>query len=277
MKFNQKWNPAALLQTPLFAPLHPVLERLGTSAFPTLGDFNVLLDACYPAIKVQTGHALRFVPQEAGRLGFEAQYEPRCYQTGEVQTRPDNWHDLFNALVWLTFPKSKAAINSRHYRALTGGKDTSESQRGSVRDMATLLDESGVIVVSANAELDEMLLTFQWKNLFWQHRDQVRGAMGFYIFGHGLYEKCLQPYIGMTGQGLVLHVAEDFFGWTLPAQLSYLDERIAAYLHDSKRCVSPRELNPVPLLGVPGWSADNEHAGYYENTSYFRAGRRGAK
>jgi len=54
-----------------------------------------------------------------GKLPFEAQYEPRCYLKGEVPTRAHNWHDLFNALVWLTFPATKAVINARHYHALT--------------------------------------------------------------------------------------------------------------------------------------------------------------
>jgi Protein of unknown function (DUF3025) len=277
MKIIHEWNPAALLHSPLFTPLHPVLARLDTAQFPSMRDFNTLLAGCQPPLSVQPGHSLRFVPQESGRLGFEAQYEPRCYLSGEVQTRPDNWHDMFNALVWLTFPKAKAAINTRHYLALTNEADSGGSQRGRVRDMATLLDESGVLVVCANAELAELLRTFQWKKLFWQHREQVRTEMGFHIFGHGLYEKALQPYVGMTGQGLILHVPADFFSRTLAAQLNYLDERTAEYLNNPGHCISPRELHPVPLLGVPGWDRENSNAAYYDNTSYFRAGRREAK
>lgn len=276
MKLSPDWNLAALLNSPLFAPLHPVLSHLEPDKFPTLRDFNELL-ACHPAISVQPGHPLRFVPQESGRLGFESQYEPRCYLTGEVQTRTDNWHDLFNALVWLVFPKAKAAINSRHYQALTTKTDAMESQRGRVRDMATLLDESGVIVVCANASLSELLLSFQWKELFWQRREQVGSAMGFYIFGHGLYEKAMQPYVGMTGQGLLLYVEQEFFTWPLSARLAYLDQRLAAYLQDAAHCLSPRELHPVPLLGVPGWAAENDRAAYYDNTFYFRSGRRDLK
>ena len=277
MKITHEWNPAALLQSPLFSPLRPVIERLEAAELPTLHDFNALLAEYQPAISVQRGHNLRFVPQESGRMGFEAQYEPRCYLSGEVQTRPDNWHDLFNALVWLTFPKAKAAINARHYQALTDGADSADSQRGRVRDMATLLDESGVIVVCANPELAELLLTFQWKELFWQQREQLRAAMGFYVFGHGLYEKALDPYVGMTGQGLVLHVDQTFFNWSLPVRLAYLDERVAEYLDNPGHCLSPRELHPVPLLGIPGWSADNVQSAYYDNTSYFRPGRRDPK
>lgn len=274
MNITHEWNPAALLHSPLFTPLHPVLARLASAQFPSMRDFNTLLAACQPPLGVQLGHNLRFVPQESGRLGFEAQYEPRCYLSGEVQTRPDNWHDMFNALVWLTFPKAKAAVNTRHYQALTNKPDPGDSQRGRVRDMATLLDESGVIVVSANAELAELLRTFQWKELFWQRREQVRTEMGFYIFGHGLYEKALQPYVGMTGQGLVLQVPADFFSSDRAVQLNYLDERVAEYVDDASHCRSSRELHPVPLLGVPGWDSGNVNAAYYDNTSYFRAGRR---
>jgi len=262
-----------LLKSPLFKPLQPVLAHLEGKDFPGLEEWNALLEQHYPDIAVNNGSSLRFVPQETGRQGFESQYEPRCYLTGEVQTRENNWHDFFNALVWLTFPKAKAAINARHYRALMHADDAIDSQRGKVRDMATLLDESGVIVVSANAELVELLSNFQWKELFWKRRAQVNSEMGFYIFGHGLYEKARQPYVGITGQGLVLHVSVEFINWPLQAQMSYLDERVAEYLSNPAHCISTRELQPVPLLGIPGWIADNELEAYYDNTSYFRACR----
>ena len=36
----------------------------------------------------------------------------RVLPRGEVETRPDNWHDWFNGLVWLTFPRAKAALSA---------------------------------------------------------------------------------------------------------------------------------------------------------------------
>ena len=93
------------------------------------------------------------------------------------------------------------------------------------------------------------------------------------IFGHGLYEKALQPYIGMTGQGVVLAVEQDFFIWALPQQLAHLDTLLADRLALPEYGKSTRELSPVPLLGVPGWTADNEREAYYENTRYFRPSR----
>ena len=272
-----------MLKSPLFAPLHPILADFDREDFPGLQDCNRVLAAINPPITVHCGIPLCFVPQAHGNLSFEAQYEPRCYLTGEVQMRTNNLHDLFNALVWLTFPRSKAAINARHYRALTaqGNADGVEtgSQRGAVRDVNTLLDESGVVIVYAdpNADLAGLLRDFKWKELFWQRREQARAGMGFYLFGHGLYEKALQPYLGMTGQGLLMVVEPEFFAWAPARQLAHLDNLLADYLATPEHCRSTRELAPLPLLGIPGWAAENESSEYYDNTAYFRSGRRGAE
>jgi hypothetical protein len=228
---------------------------------------------------LQSGKQLVFVEQQLGKLGFESQYEPRCYLSGEVQTRANNDHDFFNALVWLTFPRSKAAINALHYCALTESKSSADciidgpvlnSQRGRTRDMGTLFDESGVIIACANSELAKLLYDFKWKELFWSRRKEVERQMGFYLFGHGLYEKAIQPYTGMTGQGLVLLVSDDFFTKTSPQRMQYMDERVAEYLAEPKHCRDTRELTPVPLLGIPGWTAENECPKYYDNQEYFR-------
>ena len=282
MKQSIKWNRDILLQSPLYAPLHPIITDIETSDFPTLQDCNALLASRHPSITVQSEKPLRFVAQECGKLPFEAQYEPRCYIKGEVPMRATNWHDLLNALVWLTFPKAKAVINERHYHAMIKESVTNEvessSERGAVRDVNTLLDESGVIVAYSNAnsgaDLAGLLRNFKWKELFWQRREQVRVEMGFYLIGHGLYEKALQPYVGMTGQGLLLAVEQEFFSLPPAQQMAHLDNLLSDYLSAPEHCRSTRDLAPVPLLGVPGWAADNDCAAYYDNASYFRSGRR---
>jgi hypothetical protein len=274
MKQTPQWSREALLQSPLFAPLHPILAKLETENFPTLQDCNALMAARPSPIAVQSGMPLHFVAPIPGKLSFEAQYEPRCYLSGEVHMRANNWHDLFNALVWLTFPESKGMLNVRHFQALKEEKDAGNTTRGAVRDVNTLLDESGVIVVYANTELAELLRDFQWKELFWQRREQVRASMEFYLIGHGLYEKALQPYVGMTGQGLLLVVEQEFFSWSQKQQLTHLDNLLADYLATPEHCRSTRDLSPVPLLGVPGWTTDNCSETYYDNTEYFRSGRR---
>jgi len=273
MKQATEWNRDALLYSPLLAPLHPVLAELSSDDFPALHDCNALLDAQPSPITVQSGPTLRFIAQQSGKQPFESQYEPRCYLKGEVSTRANNWHDLFNALVWLTFPRTKAILNARHYDALVEERTSGKGGRSAVRDVNTLFDESGVIVVYSDAELAALLRGHQWKELFWHRRDQLRGSMGFDIFGHGLYEKAMRPYIGMTGQGILLAVEPEYFGWPLTLQLVHLDKLLADYLAKPEHCRSTRDLSPVPLLGVPGWDEKNDSEAYYDNTTYFRPGK----
>ena len=186
----------------------------------------------------------------------------------------DDNHDLFNALVWLTFPNIKSALNARHYHALIAERKSGNNRRGAMRDVNTPLDESGVIVAWSDEELAGLLREFRWKELFWQNREQIRKRLGFYLFGHGLYVKALHPYAGMTGQGLLVRVQQDFFSWPYAQQLKHLDSQSAGYLAMPEHCQTTRELSPVPLLGVPGWTSDNDSASYYDNTAYFRPGRR---
>ena len=263
-------DPAILMASPLFRPLAPLLDRFGGEELPTLAQCNALLDARSPPITVQQGIPLRFVAQEYGNKPFERQYEPRCYLTGAVQMRADNTHDIFNALVWMTFPASKASLNARHYNALLASRAASPGKRGAGRDMATLFDESGIIVASADPELSALLQDRQWESLFLHRRENVIRDMEFMIFGHGLYEKSLSPYIGMTGKGLVVTVAREFFTLPLEHKLTRLDHSVADYLNDSRHCQNTRELLPVPLLGIPGWWDGNNCPSFYRNISYFR-------
>lgn len=272
MEVKPKWIPDDLLGSPLFEPLHPVIARMDAEQFPTLDDLNALLARQCPEIRVARGLPVHFVPQAHGRLAFEAQYEPRCFLTGAVQTRADNWHDLYNALVWLTFPRAKAAVNLRHFQALTDGA-AAVGRRGAVRDTTTLLDESGVVVAYADEELAGLLRGFQWKTLFWDQRERLGQRMDFVLFGHGLYEKAMQPYIGMTGQGLLLRVTPEYFTWPLSQRLAHLDEVLASYLAYPGHCRDTAELSPVPLLGIPGWSSDSARQDFYDDVAYFRPGR----
>jgi hypothetical protein len=275
MRIDHPWQQEKLLESLPLLPLSAQISRLPSDRFPGLQELNELLAHETDEVRVRNGKALRFVPQDHGKLPFEAQYEPRCYLHGEVQSRENNWHDLFNALVWLAFPSAKRAINVRHYAALTSVRQgTGRSERGAIRDMNTLFDESGVVVPYADEGMADLLCGFSWKQLFWLRRSEIGLSMDFYLFGHGLYEKVLNPYIGLTGQGLLLKVDRAFFDLPLPQRLQRLDESIARYLDDPAHCMTTHELTPVPLLGIPGWAAENEHEEYYEDTRYFRPGRR---
>jgi hypothetical protein len=190
-----------------------------------------------------------------------------------VQMRARDWHDLFNLLVWLAFPCAKAALNERHYRALLAQQASGAANRGPQQDALTLFDEGGVVVASADADLLDLVRDFHWRKLFWDCRQRVLARTRFYLFGHALYEKALHPFAGVTGRAVLLRVDLQLLTLPLAAQLSALDVQLAAYLSDPGRLASPRELAPLPVLGVPGWCAANERADYYDDQNYFRAGR----
>jgi len=251
------------LYPPLFFPIASWLSRL-----PGCPDAEAVARLAEAAgLCTENGRRLRFVPPQADGLG----YERRIWATGEVETRPDNWHDFFNALVWLAFPRAKAALNARHLREMAA----TEAGRGQARDAMTHFDECGLVVVSEEPALLGLLRDFRWKDLFWERRARVAAAMGFFVFGHATYEQLLAPFRGLTAKAVLYEVAPGWLGRPLAAQLADLDQRLTADL-GAGRYASPRELQPVPLLGIPGTTPDNEAAEYYDDTWQFRPGRRAA-
>ena len=97
--------------------------------------------------------------------------------------------------------------------------------------------------------------------------------MKFYLFGHALYEKALQPYSGMTGKGLMFPVTADFFKLSAAEQIVAMDEALAGYFSNLSSQRLMQDLSPIPVLGVPGWWPGNEAESYYQDTRYFRPRR----
>lgn len=269
------WEPLFLQRSPLFEPLLSIGNALAENAdWPELCDLQRVVDVNRKQLVNQDGKPIRFVPQGDKAQQFEDEYEPRIYLTGEVQTRTGNWHDLFNALVWLAFPRTKAMINARHYaeilqeRAVEDGKS-----RGKVRDRLTQYDESGVVILCADAELAQLLADHQWKRLFWDQRERVACAMRFLVFGHSLYEKALRPYPGITGKALVLEVTAQDLRQPLREVVALADKLLAEVVGEVDRFSAETRLQPLPLMGVPGWAPENADSACYEDIRYFRPKR----
>lgn len=268
------WDSQFLNRSPMFAPLNwsgAVLSKLPD--WPSHADYQRLLNHIPHIPLSANGKPIAFVPQSKKRNLFIEKYEPQIFLTGQVQTRLQNWHDLFNALVWLTFPKTKALVNELHFRELEYLEDVKQAtNRGPLQDAITLFDEGGIVVASSDEELIALLRQHRWKELFWHKRARVISNMQFFLFGHALYEKALAPYVGVTGKGLIFSVEESFHKEPLHAQLNQIDIWLACFLRDG-RMQSTADLAPVPVLGIPGWSPENEQEAYYDNTEYFRIKR----
>lgn len=256
-------SAASPYASPLFAPLRPWLAQL--PPVPDAGAVAALAQRC--PIFTANGRQVRFVPPQADGLAYEC----RIWESGEVETRPDNWHDFFNALVWLTFPKTKIAISASHVRAMT----PAGAARGAARDALTHFDECGVAVLSSQPELLALLRNFQWKTLFVVRRAEVMKHMRFIVFGHATYEALLKPFRGLTAKAVLYEVSEDWLLQSDATLVASLDERLAGDLA-SGRYQRPRDFQPLPLLGIPGLVPENDDPAYYDDTWQFRPGRRGA-
>lgn len=267
--YSNDWLPGFLQTSPMFEPLREVGESFARlDHWPKIERLNQLNANSISGMMTKSGKRIQFVPQAKATNEFVQQYEPRIYLTGEIATREQNWHDLFNALAWVTFPRSKAALNQLHYHALLRERRPDKVVRSPVRDAATLIDESGVVVVSCSDYLIQLLKNFEWKALFWEQRATVQEHMKFFLFGHGLYEKALYPYLGMTGKGILFHVSETFFNQRSIDQIGMMDSWLDDFL--SREYLTSADLTPVPVLGYPGWSPDNADSIYYDNQRYFR-------
>lgn len=218
---------------------------------------------------------LRLIPTGVRMKNFEERYEARIHLRGEMVFRDRNWHDLLNLLVWITFPRAKAALNARHFEAHAAQHAAGAANRGPAQDALTLLDEGGVIVASCDDELLGLLREWRWKELFWGKRARLRSRMRFWIFGHALYEKALRPFMGITGRGVLLQVEPRLLTLPPAEQIAGLDAQLAEYVSDPRNLRATRELAVVPVLGVPGWHPGNEAEAFYDDTEYFRPRRRG--
>jgi hypothetical protein len=246
----------------MFAPYGAWIERLPAGRFPECAALNALLDR---PITSGGGAAIRFV--DSAPAGEP--YEQHVFHTGEVMTRPDNWHDLFNALAWMAFPLTKRIINARHCEEI--GRRGVSGVRGTVRDVLTIFDEGGVIAAASDPALLGLVHGFHWKELFWHKRSDAMERMRFVVFGHALLEKALEPYKGATAKAMLVEVAPGFMALAPADQLAHLDERAAAWFSRPESTLSTRTLSPLPILGVPGWAA-NDTAAFYDDPEVFRPG-----
>ena len=245
------------LTAPMYAPLAPAIERLPRDRWPLHAD----LTAAAASVLTSRGTPLRFVSPRAHTDKERRYYELHIAETGEVETRPENWHDLFNALAWITYPRAKAMINAQHAAILEERGEAEARRRGPERDALTLFDEGGVAVLSTDDEVFRRIVDFDWKDLFWNRRAALERTTRFVGFGHALFEKALEPHLGMVAKSVFLRATPD----------ADVDAALAGHFSDRSRIASPRQMAPIPVLGIPGWHPGTADEAFYDDRNHFRS------
>ncbi|MGM8886543.1 DUF3025 domain-containing protein [Psychrobacter sp. 1U2] len=231
-------------------------------------------------------HRLQFVSQDA--LPEGQGYEQFIGTIGKIPTR-DNLHDLFNGSIWLTFPKTKALLNYHHMLEITNDKNepNNRKNRGRVRDTITVFDENGAVLITSDTSIGKALIDFDWQNSLvkprnsWDKPDAPSkdAKAAVYIFGHALLEQLIEPRKPLCAHSVVINVEPDFFRLSTAERLYYLDNKLSDYMDDllSQDTVTPRQLAPLPILGVPYFWSENSEVSFYDDNFVFRSGRQRQK
>lgn len=266
-------------------PIDIIAKVLNTAVKQQSEDYQISLPKTIPSFNNQA-YPLEFVSQNALPEGIG--YEQFIGTTGRIPTR-DNLHDLFNGSIWLTFPKTKALLNYHHMLEIAKHSNEPDSQksRGRVRDTITVFDENGAVLVTSDASIGEALIDFDWQASLVKPRDswdnpyqpKQEAKAAVYIFGHALLEQLMQPRKPLCAHSVVINVSQDFFALSTTKRIPYLDERLSEYMHKllSTDNVTPRQLAPLPILGIPRFWAENSDDSFYDDSYVFRSGRQRIK
>ncbi len=202
---------------------------------------------------------VRFVPQADLPAGMA--YEAFIGETARVPTR-EGLHDFFNALCWMHFPQAKRQLNRlQSFEIARAGVG---QVRGPVRDACTVFDENAVLIQTPDS-VWQALTEHRWHEAMLDLRSQW-ALTCLWVFGHAALEKLVRPYKSIT-----VHL------WRVPASVAptTLDAWLAQDLTPDKLATKP--FSPLPILGVPGWWADNAEPGFYDDADVFRPMRRCAE
>ena len=286
-------------------PVTDLLEEVGLlskNEFPTPNLLNKLTAQYHkpwqgPLFKGQS----QFSEQD------QRYYETIISEDSVVPTREQSWHDLFNALIWLQFPKTKSLLNELHINDI---KTYGVNPRTARRNRITHFDECGVVLaiekpsesnrcsnrqtvhtgsdsqnnnsVIGDYKADELevflaeLAAHEWEKVFVEKRMLWHTKVSPFIFGHANLEMMLNPFIGLTGKWLAVSVPHGFRHLDKWQQRSIVDDALTARIKALNYFESTPLLKPLPLLGVPLWHSDQD-AMFYQNTEYFRPLRIGSK
>ncbi len=257
------WEPPDLARPPFDQLVHHA-DLLGGSAWPTLDDLNVRLRGLKHPV---SGVPLRFVRQDQALLRDGLHYERRIHEHGRIATRPARWHDLYGALAWIDWPRTKLTLNCLQVADLAVQGRGNRTRR---QQSLTHIDEAGLIVAASDPALLEAIRAHDWATLFLARRDAWGREIVVHVFGHALYELARAAHLTLAGKALLFHVEAALLAAPRPERVAVLDAAASAAIRAGRLGADPRDQPSLPLAGIPGWRDGNEDPAFIAHAECFR-------
>ncbi len=212
-------------------------------------------------------------------------YEQIIFEEHTIPTRKGSWHDFFNGIIWLQFPRTKTYLNCLHISEI---KTKGLNPRTKVRNHITHFDECGVVLFikgsSLLAQLQQLFEVQAWTSIFCELREEWNSNIFPVVFGHANLEMMLDPFIGLTGKVLLIQIEDvpDLHDIKPAGETSdknqlnitlfepqVLDALLLQHIEQNQTFFALKPFYPLPLLGVPSWHFEEQDAEFYANTNYF--------
>ena len=179
-----EWSPERL-QHPRFRRVADLIARfVHEPGWPNIAALNEYFAGELGRVGVRLVEApkSKFALNDDGAIDVSSLYEVRIVERGEIATRPQNIHDLLNALIWAAFPETKLALTralAAIQRDRAKGRATLPNARTPEHDRLAMFDEGALL--------------------------RVEGA-GTWIFGHAIYEHAYAGVFEVRGAAVDLVV-----------------------------------------------------------------------
>lgn len=212
----------------------------------------------------------RLVPAPTKAQGALA-FELALVERDELHMRPADLHDALNALVWRTFPAAKRAISERH--VALGHDPASPNGRPRGRDVLTLFDEAGLLLVSPEAKaLAEANARHDWHALLIAGRARWHTTIRPIVFGHGALEQMATSFARHDAPVIQrdLTLKALWLDGEPTAPLADIDAALAKAIRTGAVLHAEERRLPLPVIGVPGWFPESADAALYDDRAVFR-------
>jgi hypothetical protein len=249
------WNPRVFEPNLVPEPRYPSWDHFcRLKAWPGIDELNSAYDRFKPdgapplkfVVQAQPGQRKAKKLKRAGLAG-NTYYAKQIVEDLVVPTRLANWHDLFNALTWMTFPCAKYRLQQIFLRE--GNDDERRSKMG---DVLACFDEGGVVVVLPREQYEDGMCVLSSENME-EKQEYIERFGNVAVFGHAIYETVLiNGNKRVASAPVVMALENPFFEKELTARYAEIDQRLAEHLQGSKNIFATNRSFSVGSLFKSG-------------------------